>query len=239
MNNTTSTNTTSTDQITNIDTDTNTNTNDSDNTIPSSNTLDLLTNMKPLMKNIMGLMYTHINPENNTNPTQQLADNQANNPQEHLVSDESINSVFDMLKKALDDMTKYKERPYLALMPKIFEAMSQMPNNISVDNNDYEKQMTEECSAAIAVNAKKICEMLNSSFIEELCDRNEPEFRESVEKVYMNFNKFLVCGLKMKIKELEDEMSNYLNESASISTSSKTSIYDVLEKLSQKFEKKK
>ena len=192
--------------------------------------LQTLESIKPMMNDFMKMLQQNVN-KSNTNNHECCISTSEESGSEETDSGESVeesepkplltqklNSVFDMLGPILKNMDKYKDKPYLGMMPTIFNALSKFESKEGVAETEVESMRT---------NASTVSDMLKDKAIDELYE--VPEFREAVYQVTVNFNRVAVFAVKKQLEKMESELSE-LNE--------ETDVDVLLQNLHSKFSKK-
>jgi len=184
---------------------------------------DLLSSMKPMLNDIMGIMgkYSYKTNEDNDSDSDDPIMNEVNNNKvtENKVDEtfsQAINETLNRLGPIFKDIDKYKDKPHLNMMPYIFTILSKIESSESEPQNEIQR------------NSSIICELLKDKDILELYEENE--FQEAVKNVTINYNKMLIELFRKSILELETNLGRF-DENTSVDT--------YLHDLHDKFSKKK
>ena len=178
---------------------------------PNQNTnllLELLEKMKPMTSDFIDQLQTKVNELSELNSPCDTSGTESNDDSEENKENENENKenenkenenplknamsqAFGMLSSMFKNLDIYKDRPYLAYMPKIFLALSEINE-------------TNESSKIVKDNSEKIAEMLKEKNIGELC--NDDLFKECVFNVSFHFQKMAIDAVKIQLNKLEDEL---------------------------------
>ena len=126
--------------------------------------------------------------------------------------DGAVTSVFGMFKAMMKDMDKYKDKPYLGttIMTNFFKILSAYGDNPDLSGGNSMSNEYVEIVQVVGENAKKVCEMLKDSSVEDL--REVPEFKEYVLNTTIGYNKLMIFSLKKTTEKMEEDLSKINNE---------------------------
>ena len=153
---------------------------------------EMLKDMEPMMNDMMDMMNKHVNKKDPSISEDHKDETVKKNPKNN-----AINNILGILGPIFKSVDKYKDRPYLTILPLVFKGLSN-----TQDDSDYGKLLKE--------NATIINEMLNDKSIDELYE--DPEFKPAVYQIVVNLKKTGIVRIKNQVEKLELELEELNNE---------------------------